>query len=229
MRLPNDRFSTSGFRPSPREDIGATRKLIGSIDARKKGCAMPLRFNQLLEAYGIPPREVRLLRHQARSETGRTPYILWRDERALFDAYQAAQQVKNRTRLAAPLWASFVVPPDGRTMFAGLYSVNAPTKLPDDWPYPLSVRQEGDDADELYSLDRVEIFKEFEGRLYIEWGTGTRTWVHRPEQQDKPIVELSSTFEEPTFPGFSAFCEPLSRIASLPSTWTAALTAARGI
>ena len=53
---------------------------------------MPLTFNQALTAYGIDPRDVRLLRHQTRGVNGRTPYALWRDDRPLFEAYQAAQQ-----------------------------------------------------------------------------------------------------------------------------------------
>lgn len=189
---------------------------------------MPLSFNQALEAYGIDPREVRLLRHQTRGESGQTPYTLWRDDRALFDAYQATQHPKNRNRLAGSLWASFVVTPDGRTLFAGLYAVGGTEPIPADWPYPLNARGEINE-DELYRLTHIELFSDFDGRIYVDWGAGTRTWVQRADQQDKPIEELARRFAEPPFPGFSAFSEPLSRILSLPPSWAAALGAARGI
>ncbi len=189
---------------------------------------MSLSFNQALEAYGIAPRDVRLLRHQTRGDRGRTPYTLWRDDRALFDAYQATQQAKNRARLDAPLWASFVVTPDGRTLFAGLYAVDGRDPIPADWPYPLNAREVGND-DELYRLSHIDLFSDFDGRIYVDWGVGTRTWVQRADQQDKPIEELARRFAEPPFPGYSAFREPLSRIASLPSSWIEALSAVRGI
>lgn len=189
---------------------------------------MPLTFNQALEAYGIEPSQVRLLRHQGRGPTGQTPFTLWRDQRELFEAYQATQQVKDRSRLDGSVWASFVVTPEGRTVLAGLYAVQGRRPMQADWPYPLSPRTiEG--SDELYDLDRVELFAEFEGRLYIDWGPATRAWMQRADNQDKDIEELAATFAEPPFPGFSAFVEPLSRILSLPPTWSSALSAARGI
>lgn len=189
---------------------------------------MPLTFNQALEAYGIDPREVRLLRHQTRGDGGRTPYTLWRDAREMFESYQATQHPKNRNRLAGSIWASFVVPPDGRTLFAGLYAVDGSKPLPDDWPYPINPKPT-DNQDELYALTHIELFSEFDGRLYVDWGPGTRTWVQRADQQDKPIEEYTRRFAEPPFPGFSAFREPLSRIASLPSSWTEALRSVRGV
>jgi len=189
---------------------------------------MPLGFNHALQAHNFNQRDVRLLRHQTRGDNGQTPFALWRDNPTLFEAYQGAQQRKNRNRLSAPFWASFIVPPDGRTLFAGLYSVVGIETVPEDWPYPITPRT-AQTKDELYRLQKVQALSEFEGRLYIDWGLGTRTWIQRADQQDKPIVELASRFTEPEFPGFSSFCEPLSRIATLPSTWTAALAAARGV
>jgi len=189
---------------------------------------VPLNFNHSLAAYGIIPSDVRLLRHQTRGEAGQTPHSLWRDERLLFEAYQAAQQIKNRSRLGGAFWASFVVTPDGRSLFVGLYSVEGHEPIPATWPYPISPRPpEGND--ELYRLDHVDAFSEFDGRLFVDWGAGTRSWIQRADQQDKPIEELTRRFAEPPFPGFSAFVEPLSRIAGLPPSWTEALAASRGI
>lgn len=189
---------------------------------------MPLTFNQALEAYGIDAAQVRLLRHQGRGPTGQTPFTLWRDQRELFDAYQATQQVKDRSRLDGSMWASFVVTLEGRTVLAGLYAVQGRRPMQADWPYPLSART-AEGVDELYDLDRVELFAEFEGRLYIDWGPATRVWIQRADNQDKDIEELAATFAEPPFPGFSAFTAPLSRIMGLPRTWEGALAAARGI
>lgn len=187
-----------------------------------------LTFNQALEAYGLDPAEVRLLRHQNRGPAGRTPYTLWRDERALFESYQAAQEVQNRSRLDSGFWASFIATPDGRTLLAGVYALQGREAVPANWPYPLSPRPpEG--QDELYRLDPMVQYDELVGRLYIDWGAASRAWIQRADRQDKAIVELAQRFVEPPFPGFSSFIEPLSRIAALPPTWASALTAARGI
>jgi hypothetical protein len=61
------------------------------------------------------------------------------------------------------------------------------------------------------------------GRLFIEWGDGTRAWVQRADNQNKLISELHSEFKEPEFPGFLRFRKPLSEVSGLPKTWIAVL------
>src|SRR5947209_20168883 len=85
---------------------------------------MPVMFNSLLVAAGLPLPEVRLLRHKdRRAEKGRSPCELWRDNRPLFDQYQSTQTVENESRLRGNYWASFVGTPDGATVFAEMYRV----------------------------------------------------------------------------------------------------------
>ncbi|MEL7475282.1 MAG: GIY-YIG nuclease family protein [Cyanobacteria bacterium J06555_12] len=189
---------------------------------------MSLTFNQILEAENIDPRDVRLLRNQARGDDGQTPYRLWCDDREMFEAYQSAQKVQDRSRLAATYWASFIVTADGRTLFAGLYNVAGRSAIDDDWPYPIGSRP-ARGVDELYLFSPVTAFGDYAGRLFIDWGTATRSWIQRADRQDKQITELTARLNEPAFPGYTAFCEPLSRILVLPTTWTAALSAARGV
>lgn len=189
---------------------------------------MSFTFNQALQAAGLDPHEVRLLRHQTNATGRRTPYTLWRDERALFEAYQATQAIKNRARLDSVYWASFVVTTDGSTLFAALYRLQGREPMRANWPYPLDAPSCAD-QDELYLLEHVDALADLEGHLHIDWGSGMRSWIQRADQQDKRIVELARKFAEPAFPGYSAFVEPLSRIASLPSTWTAVLSASHGV
>ena len=189
---------------------------------------MALTFNMLLESEGIDPADVRLLRHQARGSGDHTAYGLWRDHRPLFEAYQATQQVRNRVRLAGTIWASFIVAPDGRTLFAGLYRHGDVRVVPTDWPYPLSPRPE-EGEDELHELVTLDALAAYAGCLAIDWGGATRSWVQRADQQNKAIVELSRTFEEPPFPGFSSLLLKLSSIDTLPAAWASALAAARGV
>jgi len=68
--------------------------------------------------------DVRLLRHKdKRALKGRSPYELWRDDRKAFDLYQSIQNFRNRPRLNAPYWASFVATLSDRNMFVGIYNV----------------------------------------------------------------------------------------------------------
>jgi hypothetical protein len=48
--------------------------------------------------------------------------------------------------------------------------------------------------------------------------------VNRPRKRVN-----SSTFKEPRFPGFLNFIQPLSRLASVPQNWIAALRCSRGV
>lgn len=193
---------------------------------------MMLSFTDLLKKAGLVPGNVRLLRHQTKTPTGRTPYRLWRDHRPAFADYQSAQTVENRAKLTAPLWASFVAPPTGGTLFAGIYTAERVGTVDPGWIDPLYDKPVTDLTHG--ELDRYETtltphLGEYIGRLWIEWGSGTRSWVQRPDLQDKAIVELTRVFHEDPFPGYAHFLSKVSEIEGLPSTWISALQVARGV
>ncbi len=192
---------------------------------------MPIFFNSLLEQVGLSPEEVILLRHQdKRAGHGRTPYELWRDNRPAFELYQSLQSVDNRAKFTrAHIWASFVATTDGATLFAGLYAARHKGVLAIDTPQP---HRDGIDPArslDAYDLQIDERLADLAGKLFIDWGGGTRAWVQRADNQNKTIIELRQEFKEPDFPGFLNFWEPLSKIEGLPKTWTAILKQATGV
>src|SRR3546814_13743737 len=67
------------------------------------------------------------------------------------------------------------------------------------------------------------------GRVYIDWGPGTRAWVQRAQEKPKHILEVTRIFQEEAFPGYTAFIANLSAIEALPSNWLVAPRAALGI
>lgn len=67
------------------------------------------------------------------------------------------------------------------------------------------------------------------GRLFVDWGPGTRSWIQRADRQSKVIVELRKTLKDPDFPGHVNFIEPLSRIEAMPPGWKDALRSAKGV
>lgn len=188
---------------------------------------MPLSFNAILDDYGISPAEVRLLRHQTNAQRGRTLYGLWRDDPDAFLTYQSIQTSQNRSRLASPYWASFVVTPARSVMFVGLYEVERVGQCPAGTIDPFNgMTVEGLD---LYNQRLVGVSAEDIGRVFIEWGTATRTWPQLAANQPKPIVEITRTFQEEIFPGYANFIANLSTVEALPVGWLSALRSARGV
>ena len=192
---------------------------------------MPIMFNSLLSSIGIPLTDVILLRHKdGRAARGRTPYELWRDNRTGFELYQSCQLVGNRSKFTrAPYWASFVVTPDGFTMFVGLYAAKYKGLLAEDTKQPHT-----DDIDragtcDMYDLEVDKRLVDLQGKLFIEWGAATRVWVQRADTQNKPISEPRREFQEPEFPGFLNFREPLSKVEKLPKIWVEILKNTVGV
>ena len=65
---------------------------------------------------------------------------------------------------------------------------------------------------DLYKLELQNSLKDLDGKLYIDWGPGTRAWTQRAAKQDKPVIEIRSAFKEDSFPGFVNFMKSLSEI-----------------
>lgn len=194
---------------------------------------MHLRFNMLLAEAGIAASTVRLLRHQHVARDGLTPYALWLDDSAEFERYQSAQRAERRAHFAGNYWAAFVVPPDGSSLFVGLYKIGdfAPVTL--DWVDPLlraTAAQMGRDLD-IYAYERVSVFDHLIGCLKVDWGEGKRSWAQRADSAngDKRIVELVQSFREPEFPGYTRFIGNLGTLMGLPPTWISPLSSARGV
>ena len=194
---------------------------------------MPVLFNSILESANVHPKDVRLVRHKDKRATrGRTPYELWRDvdKRHLFELYQSHQNIKNRSKFDSPYWAVFVVNFSNETMFAGLYRVKYRGLLKRDTPLP-HIEGGIDKAGscDVWELVLDENLNDLIGRLFIDWGDAGIVWVQYAENQDKTVTELRTAFREDAFPGFLNFIEPLSRIDSLPKSWSEALQNTRGV
>ena len=159
---------------------------------------MPIMFNTILNAAGIDPRGVRLLRHQdRRADPDRTPYRLWRERPDDFVTYQSRQsRSKERTLGNAQFWAVFVRTPAGETMLAGFYSVG-PSRPGD--PLAPSISVQGTVEGENYvvfHLEQSDLLDEYVGRLLIKWGSGALAWVQYAHKHDKVVLELRRQFRE---------------------------------
>lgn len=192
---------------------------------------MPILFNSVLSQFNVKPSETILLRHQdKRRGTIREPYELWRDDRTAFECYQSVQSIENGPKLKRALtWVAFVATPDGSTVLAGVYNATYKGRLAESTPQPHRNGVDLAGTVDAYDLRRDERFADLEGKVFVEWGDGTRAWVQRAENQNKVVTELRPEFKEPEFPGFLNFVKPLSHVSELPKTWVETLKHASGV
>lgn len=191
---------------------------------------MPLMLNTFLSDAGIPIENVRLLRHRdQRGLKGLKPYELWRDDRQRFEQYQSHQGFRNHTKLNHPYWASFVGTPSNETLFVGVYSVRYKGVLEKDVPEPHTHNILKAGSCDTYELTLLKDFADLDGKLYIDWGPGTRAWIQLASKQNKPITEIRTEFKEPDFPGYLQFVSALSKLDTLPPGWIIALKSSRGV
>ena len=182
-------------------------------------------------------KEVALVRHQKVVSGRPTPFSLWATDRSQFELFQSMQNPKNQSFFSRPYWASFIVPPDGSTLFAGIYQTKLIGVVPDGTVDPVTGLAPGADkknhnpahAYDLYETTLLENLSEYIGRIKIEWGTGFRGWMQTASKHNKEIVELSIQFQQPNFPGFAKFVQNLGELASIPETWITALASVRGV
>ena len=139
------------------------------------------------------------------------------------------QSLPNRQKLKAKYWASFVGTLDDQTMFVGLYKANYKGLLDHDAPKPHRPGTDRAGTCDVYDPRLQRHLSDLIGRLLIDWGPGGRAWIQRADHQDKPILEIRATFQEPEFPGFMNFMMPLSKLSKIPQGWQTTLKASHGI
>jgi len=186
-------------------------------------------FNDILRAGGIEPdaTKVKLLRHiETRNRID--IHDVWRNQRALFEAWQARQW--DDFFNGVDYVASFVVSRAGETVFVGLYAVgDGWTKVVAGTPDPLTGTPAGPRAAQ-HQLIRVPDFDTYADRLVVRWfragkAPGWWQWAHR---NPKPVLEIATQQEAP-FPGWLVFQHPVDELDTLPGGWRQTLRSTSGI
>jgi hypothetical protein len=190
---------------------------------------VPIFFNSILKDAGFALGAVRLLRHQEKLPNRMSPYRAWRDNRAAFESYQSMHKVSRSALYAVPNWASFVVTPEGKTLFAGVYDAKLVGPNTGELAHPVSTKVFPAGTMNLYETTLRSELSDLIGRLHIDWGPAARAWVQRPDRQNKVVTEVRRTFSEPSFPGFTRFIQKLSDLENLPSSWIEVLRSSKGV
>ena len=94
-----------------------------------------IRFNELLEAVGISPNEVSVIRHHTPEggKTYATLHDLWRSDPSGFERYQSTQLAERPIFRNRKIWAAFVNPTPEETLFVGLYDAAFTEARKADW------------------------------------------------------------------------------------------------
>ena len=133
---------------------------------------MSATFNDLLLEQGIVPNEVALLRHHTPQRGASLASIadLWREDPKGFILYQETQQENRPIFRNRKIWASFVSPAPGETLFVGLYDAEYLNTEVADWTCPYRGDQpgEGKPVDRFSTRLRSELSEQI-GKLCVEW------------------------------------------------------------
>lgn len=162
---------------------------------------MAMLFNDLLSQAGIDPANVRLLRHHTAIGLGsQSLYDLWSRDRKAFELYQSTQDSSKTLFRSGSVWAAFVSPGGGRTLFAGLYDAEFVDQRAATWDCPYRGGKPGGGAPIDYFKTRLRPeLSELAGQLEIEWDrTSLRTWARYAQRAPFPLLSSTLPVTNPT-------------------------------
>ncbi len=189
-----------------------------------------LYFSDLLKRAGIDPKRVKLLRHAYSDKN--------------FNACAGAGMVYEYTchqkadfSKGYDYWCVFVSGKSTLAKFVTMYKVgnsvpDTPDRIPDGLPEIESKNYNGEYA--IFNLEYVDLLKEYENKLIIEWGAGTRQFAHKGTTE-KPIVSIRAE-EKKNFEGFDKVVlsydrlkEIIEDVEDVYGDWHTALKSVNGI
>lgn len=153
---------------------------------------MGITFNDLLSERGIAAKEVALLRHHTPKPGVSAMSIadLWRDDPEGFILYQDTQKENRPIFRNRRIWASFVSPVPGETLFVGLFDAEYLNTGVADWicPYRGDQPGGGEPVDRFSTRLRSELSEQI-GKLHVVWpNSNVRTWKRKAEGLSLPVV-----------------------------------------
>ncbi len=146
-----------------------------------------LNFSDILNNVGLDPKKVKLIRHAFSEEKFRECYNAGK-------AHEYTQHQKAGFSKGYTYWITFIS--DGGT-YARLHSCylvkgsvpDTPDVCPTGLPYCEANEYRGEKA--FFDLEYIDLLKEYEGKLVIDWGNSARMW-HQKGTTDKPIIAIQA-------------------------------------
>lgn len=186
-----------------------------------------LYFSDVLKKVGLEPSKVKLIRHALTDKGFKSCY-----DKGMVLEY--TRQQKNGFSKGYDYWCVFISDKGTLAKLFACYKIgtsvpDTPDVLPPGFPHP--EWYQGENA--YYDLEPIDLLKDYEGRLMIDWGKSTRMW-HQKGTTEKPIVAIQAD-EKKVFSGFENLIltyDELKEIVENPTiyeAWHTALSSVNAI
>ena len=186
-----------------------------------------LYFSDVLKKVGLEPAKVKLIRHALTDKGFKSCY----DKNMVLEY---TRQQKSGFSKNYDYWCVFI---SGKGTLAKLFACykvgnsvpDTPDAMPKDFPHPEWFQ--GENA--YFDLEHIDLLKDYEGRLMIDWGNSARMW-HQKGTTEKPIVAIQAD-EKKVFSGFENLIltyDELKEIVENPTiyeAWHTALSSVNAI
>ena len=186
-----------------------------------------LYFSDVLKKVGLEPAKVKLIRHALTDKGFKSCY----DKNMVLEY---TRQQKSGFSKNCDYWCVFI---SGKGTLAKLFACykvgnsvpDTPDVMPKDFPHPEWFQ--GENA--YFDLEHIDLLKDYEGRLMIDWGNSARMW-HQKGTTEKPIVAIQAD-EKKVFSGFENLIltyDELKEIVENPTiyeAWHTALSSVNAI
>lgn len=186
-----------------------------------------LYFSDVLKKVGLEPSKVKLIRHALTDKGFKSCY-----DKGMVLEY--TRQQKDGFSKGYDYWCVFISDKGTLAKLFACYKIgtsvpDTPDVLPPGFPHP--EWYQGENA--YYDLEPIDLLKDYEGRLMIDWGKSTRMW-HQKGTTEKPIVAIQAD-EKKVFSGFENLIltyDELKEIVENPTiyeAWHTALSSVNAI
>ena len=186
-----------------------------------------LYFSDVLRKVGLDPAKVKLIRHALTDKGFKSCY----DKNMVLEY---TRQQKSGFSKNYDYWCVFI---SGKGTLAKLFACyrvgnsvpDTPDAMPKDFPHPEWFQ--GENA--YFDLEHIDLLKDYEGRLTIDWGNSARMW-HQKGTTGKPIVAIQAD-EKKVFSGFENLIltyDELKEVVENPTiyeAWHTALSSVNAI
>lgn len=155
-----------------------------------------LYFSDILRKVGLDPKKVKLIRHALSDKV----FKEFADNNMI---YEYTRHQRKDFSKGYEYWVVFL---SGKGTLAQLFAVykvgNSVPDTPDMIPQGCSEKEIGFFTGEgaVFDLTSIDVLKEYEGKLTIDWGTSTRMW-HQKGTTEKPIISIMPD-EKKVFMGY---------------------------
>ena len=184
-----------------------------------------LNFSDVLKNVGIDPKDVKLIRHSLGDKAFKKCY-----DKNMVEEYT---RVQNETfSNGYDYWCVFISDKSTTAKFFACYKVNGgviDTRDTKPKGFPLEDWFQGQRM--FYNLERIDLLKEYEGRLLIEWGKSALAWAQKGTNE-KPIVAIRDKKIFSSYENAILTYEELRKIVQDPTayeSWHTALSTVNAV